>query len=469
MDDVMHDDSPNAESERRTREFLSAMTGSLDISPTFASKVDFTGRGELPSIFPVSDFAAAAVATAAAAAGELINATRGVVPAIRVSRPLASLWFGSSVRPVGWRLPPLWDPIAGDYRGKDGWIRLHTNAPHHRAAALAVLRVEADKTAVSRAVADWEIGALESAVFKQKGCAAAMRTTAAWSRHPQGRRVSGEPLIATRTTPDRGSPARSLTPHRPLAGVRILDLTRVLAGPVATRFLSGLGADVLRIDPPDWDEPGVIPDVALGKRCARLDLRDPRDRAVLLELLRDADVLVHGYRSDALDRLELGAELRRQIRPGLVDIALDAYGWSGPWRTRRGFDSLVQMSTGIAEEGMRTLGTDQPAPLPVQAIDHATGYLLAAATLRGLTERARTSRGFEARASLARTAQSLIGGPRRDGSGDLGVPAEDDWSEDPESTAFGMARRLKSPVTIDDEPLRWERPAARLGSSPPVW
>ena len=281
--------------------------------------------------------------------------------------------------------------------------------------------------------------------------------------------MSEEPLIATRTTRDRCSPARSLTPHRPLAGVRILDLTRVLAGPVATRFLSGLGADVLRIDPPDWDEPGVIPDVALGKRCTRLDLHDPRDRAVLLELLRDADVLVHGYRSDALDRLELGAELRRQIRPGLVDIALDAYGWSGPWRTRRGFDSLVQMSTGIAEEGMRTLSKDQPAPLPVQAIDHATGYLLAAATLRGLTERARTSRGFEARASLARTAQSLIGGPRRDGSGDLGVPAEDDWSEDLEPTAFGTARRLKSPVTIDDEPLRWDRPAARLGSSAPVW
>src|SRR5262249_36325400 len=339
MDDVMHDDSSNAESERRTREFLSAMTDSLDISPTFASKVDFTGRGELPSIFPVSDFAAAAVATAAAAAGELINAIRGVVPAIRVSRPLASLWFGSSVRPVGWTLPPLWDPIAGNYRGKDGWIRLHTNAPHHRAAALAVLRVEADKTTVSRAVAAWEIEALESAGVEEKGCASALRSTAAWSRHPQGRCVSGEPLIAMRPTPDRGSPARSLTPRRPLAGRRLLDLTRVLAGPVATRFLSGLGADVLRIDPPDWDEPGVIPDVALGKRCARLDLHDPRDRAVLLELLRDADVLVHGYRSDALDRLELGAELLRQIRPGLVDIALDAYGWGGPWRNRRGFDS----------------------------------------------------------------------------------------------------------------------------------
>ena len=196
----MHDDSPSADSELRTREFLGAMTGSLDISPTFASKADFAGRGELPSIFPVSDFAAAA------AAGELINVTLGVVPAIRVSRPLASLWFGSSVRPVGWTLPPLWDPIAGNYRGKDGWIRLHTNAPHHRAAALAVLRVEADKTAVSRAVAAWEIEALESAVVEQKGCAAAMRTTAAWSRHPQGRHVSGEPLIATRTTPDRGSP-----------------------------------------------------------------------------------------------------------------------------------------------------------------------------------------------------------------------------------------------------------------------
>jgi hypothetical protein len=466
---AVRDKSSGAKSELVTREFLSAMTRSLDISPRFASKVEFAGDGDLASIFAVSDFAAAAVGAAAAAAGEFIDATLGVEATVRASRPLASLWFGSSLRPVGWTLPPVWDAVAGNYKGKDGWIRLHTNAPHHRAAALAVLGVDADKAAVSRAVADWDIEVLESAVVEKNGCAAAMRSIAEWARHPQGQSVRREPLIAMRATPDRSSSELSPTPQRPLAGARILDLTRVLAGPVATRFLAGLGADVLRVDPPDWDEPAIVPDVTLGKRCARLDLREPRGRSAFEDLLRDADVLVHGYRSDALDKLGLDARRRRALRPGLIDVALNAYGWSGPWRTRRGFDSLVQMSAGIADEGMKTLGMDQPTPLPVQANDHATGYLMAAAVLRALTERARTGRGFEARASLARTAQLLVSGPRRDGSGNLGAPSEEYWSQSVEATAFGPAHRLMSPVTINNRPLHWDRPAARLGSSPPTW
>src|SRR5215472_2506669 len=149
----MPDTSSSADNELRTREFLSAMTRSLDIAPRFASKVEFAGDGDLASIFAVSDFAAAAVGTGAAAAAEFIDATLGVEAAVRVSRPLASLWFGSSLRPDGWALPPVWDPIAGNYEAKDGWIRLHTNAPHHRVAALAVLGADADKAAVSRAVA----------------------------------------------------------------------------------------------------------------------------------------------------------------------------------------------------------------------------------------------------------------------------------------------------------------------------
>src|SRR5262249_13189705 len=149
----------------------------------------------------------------------------------------------------------------------------------------------------------------------------------------------------------------------------------------------GCGAEVLRIDPPDWEEPGIIPEVLLGKRTARLDLRTPADRDRFAHLLADADVLVHGFRGDALDRLGYGADVRADIRPGLVDVSLDAYGWTGPWAGRRGFDSLVQMSAGIAAEGMRAYGKDRPTPLPVQALDHATGYLLAAAALRGLARR----------------------------------------------------------------------------------
>jgi hypothetical protein len=449
--------------------FLATMADALGISRAIVDGVRFHGTGDLPSIFAVSDFAAASMATAGAAVAELVAARFGVAPGVEVDRRLASLWFGVSIRPQGWALPAPWDAIAGDYASEDGWIRLHTNAPHHRAAALAVLGVPADKPTVARAVAAWKADALESAVVQNGGCAAAMRSSAAWMAHEQGVSVSREPLIAASATPDCRTVALASTPERPLQGVRILDLTRVLAGPVATRFLARFGAEVLRIDPPDWDEPGVVPDVTLGKRCARLDLRQPAGRQVFLDLLRHADVLVHGYRPDALDRLGLDARARREHRPGLVDVCLDAYGWSGPWKGRRGFDSLVQMSCGIAEAGMRTLGKDRPTPLPVQAIDHATGYLLAAAVLHGLAARAATGCGYEARTSLARVAQLLVGGPTGSGAGDLAPAGDEDVSDEIEATAFGPARRLRPAVAVDAAPMRWDRPAARLGSSEACW
>src|SRR5262244_1012721 len=219
----------------------------------------------------------------------------------------------------------------------------------------------------------------------------------AWSDHPQGRAVAAEPLIHM-VARDR-VPARNANPpaSRPLAGVRVLDLTRVLAGPVASRFLAGYGAEVLRIDPPDWNEPGVVPEVTLGKRCARLDLKTAEGRAAFEALLAQADIFLSGYRPGALDRLGYDAAARRAIAPGLIDVSLCAYGWSGPWAGRRGFDSLVLMSTGIAEAGMRWKSTDVPYPLPVQALDHTTGYLTAATAVRGFVHRLIRCEGMEAR------------------------------------------------------------------------
>jgi hypothetical protein len=370
---------------------------------------------------------------------------------------------------VGWALPSPWDPIAGDYAAADGWIRLHTNAPHHRAAALAVLGVPADKQAVAAAVQGWSASELESAIIDNRGCAAVMRSLEQWQRHPQGAAVSAEPLLHAQATPDVGAALHLRNPTRPLEGIRVLDLTRVLAGPVATRFLAGLGAQVLRIDPPDWDEPAVVPDVTLGKRCARLDLRSATGRNTLLALLDHADVLVHGYRPDALAQLGLDAWRRRGRRPGLVDVSLDAYGWSGPWRLRRGFDSLVQMSAGIAEAGMRIQGRDRPTPLPVQALDHVAGYLLAAMAVHGLTQRLQNRQGFEGRTSLARVAALLTSVPAAAVPDTLTPADEGDFSPGIEASDFGPARRLRSPLTVADLPLRWDRPAARLGSSGATW
>jgi CoA-transferase family III len=448
---------------------LATMWRALGGSDEIRGYVDFTGNGSLPSIFRVTDVAVASVAAAGLAIAELVEARHRVRPMVRADRRLASLWFERSIRPQGWTLPPAWDPIAGDYQTADGWIRLHTNAPHHRAAALDVLKTAPDRERIAAAVRDWQADALETAIVENNGCAATMRSVAQWAEHPQGRAVASEPLVRCEASQGGRNCDLAVPQPRPLQGVRVLDLTRVLAGPVATRFLAGFGAQVLRIDPPDWDEPGVVPDVTLGKRCARLDLRTTAGRDRLLELLRAADVFVHGYRPQALQRLGLGSDLCHQVRPGLVEVTLDAYGWTGPWRDRRGFDSLVQMSSGIADAGLRALARERPTPLPVQALDHTTGYLMAAAAVRGLCQSMRLGPGSRWRLSLARTAALLASRGTTALGPDLAADCADDLSPDIEPTEWGPAQRINAPVAVTGAAMRWDHVAGALGRSQAAW
>jgi CoA-transferase family III len=423
-------------------------------------ELSIVGEGSLPSAFAVTDLAVASIAAAGREVAALMGSDH-----IAVDRALASAWFQTSIRPIGWDLPPVWDAVAGDYETADGWIRLHTNAAHHRAAAMAVLRCREDRETVAATVAGWSAEDLEVAVVEAGGCAAAMRDIESWRHHAQGVAVAQEDLISRKLAQETVESAWQPQPGRPLAGVRVLDLTRILAGPVGTRFLAGYGAEVLRIDPPDWDEPSVAPDVTLGKRCARLNLRSSEDRTQFASLVAQADVLVHGYRSDALERLDFGTDELRQLSPGLVDVALDAYGWSGPWATRRGFDSLVQMSSGIAHAGMQRTGASGPVPLPVQALDHAAGYLVAAAVVRGLRTRLLCGRGSTARLSLARIAAVLIDGPI--GSFDDTIEHADPFeSATQEESAFGPLLRLAPPLEIAGATQHWTLPASALGSSP---
>jgi crotonobetainyl-CoA:carnitine CoA-transferase CaiB-like acyl-CoA transferase len=296
-----------------------------------------------------------------------------------------------------------------------------------------------------------------------------MKSALVWAEHPQGLAVAKEPLVIWEEYAPAPAQRLPLAGQRPLAGLRVLDLTRVLAGPAATRFLAGFGADVLRIDPPGWDEAAAVPEMTLGKRCARLDLREADDRATFETLLASADVLVHGYRSGALAGLGYGEAERRSVNPGLIDVALNAYGWSGPWSIRRGFDSLVQMSSGIADFGMKQASVDRPFPLPVQALDHATGYFMAAAILKALTVRRDQGRVLSARLSLARTAD-LLARTRRDRLHD-GLCPETEGDLDPcrEATLWGPAKRVRFPLNIAGLMPDWPHPAGPLGTSSPAW
>ncbi|WP_353472294.1 CoA transferase [Salipiger sp. H15] len=440
-----------------TPSFDQQIAEAIGRDPAPGPEVRERAQAELPSCFHVSALATASIKAAAGELAALLGA-----PEAAVDRRLASLWFDRTLRPEGWDLPSAWDPIAGDYAASDGWIRLHTNAPHHRAAALSVLGCAAEKAQVAEAVAAWAKSELEAAVVAAGGAAAAMHSLANWAGHPQGMAVAAEPLIDWRESGEGTGTAR-------LQGLRVLDLTRVLAGPVATRFLAGFGAEVLRIDPPWWSEPGVEPEVTLGKRRAGLDLTHAADRQTFEDLLREADALVHGYRPGALDALGYGAEARRLLAPGLIDVSLCAYGWSGPWAGRRGFDSLVQMSCGIADEGMRRSGAVRPVPLPVQALDHATGYLMAAAVLRALRLRLAEGRVLSARLSLARTGALLVSAGARAFTGARIEATPGDLAPGHEQTGWGPARRLDFPVTLDGTPPRWDIPAGPLRVDAPRW
>jgi len=472
--------------------WLDRIWTALDGDPGLTDRVRIAGpTGLLPSVYDVEALAVASIAAATLAVAEL-GARRGWsgVPEVVIDRFAAAAAFRSEalLRPLGWEQPPVWDPIAGDYRAGDGWIRLHTNYVWHRVAALRVLdledRPEVERDQVGERVARFDAAGLERAVVAAGGAAAALHTAAEWAAHPHGTVAGGQAAIRLERRAGSSSWSSSGLSDRtglldqtgrarseslgdgPLAGLRVLDLTRVIAGPVATRTLAAWGADVLRIDPPGFAEvPALLPETTVGKLCTAIDLNQNQGREELAGLVAAADVIVHGLRLGALTRLGFGDRELRRLNPGLVIAQVDAYGWAGPWAGRRGFDSLVQFSTGIAAAGAAAAGSDRPVPLPAQALDHATGYLLAAAVCRGLTGRYDGLAPVEVRACLVGTANLLMQQPvstRKTTDGpDLSaatVVRETEW---------GPVAAVPQPGTIGGVGSSWRIPAGPLGRHSP--
>ena len=441
--------------------------------------VRFTGTGVLPGPYPMTDLGAACLAGAGAAVAGLVAGagdSGGAGPAVTVDRPLATGLFHRAARPLRAVTRSPFHPMSRDFATADGrWIRFQANYPHLRAAALAVLGTGEDGAAIASAVAGAKADELEAAVIAAGGAAAASRTTREWAAHPQGAAVAAEPLVDIAETDQRdtGRPDGDWRPlpERPLAGLRVLDMTRVLAGPMATRLLAGFGAQVLRVDPPDYDEPNGIGsgDLTLGKRCAVLDLKTADGRACFAALLAGADILVHGLRPGALDGLGLDQDTRQAISPGLIEVTLSAYGWTGPWQGRRGFDTLVQNSTGMALAGGAWAGTGVPYRWPLSILDHSAGYLMAAAAVAAVARRVRTGHGSVSRVSLARVAHWLTSGPAQDDEPPLELPLPGPLDPAVYDSPAGPVRRLRWPMRVSGIPFRFDRPGDPFGSSVPRW
>ncbi|MDG9701354.1 CoA transferase [Streptomyces sp. DH37] len=437
----------------------------------FVPRVPSGGAGGvLPARLPVRELARSTVAVCALAAAEFAARRAGTaVPEVRVDDGAVATAFVSERHlRVDGRAPTTFAPLSRFWRTDGGWLRTHANYPHHRARLLSALGLPdggATVEAVAAELARRRAEDVEELVYAAGGLAVAVRSPRQWSAHPQGVAVARLPLVGME--PLDGAPA----PPMPSSGPRVLDLTRVIAGPVATRTLALLGADVLRIDSPHLPESAdAHADTGFGKRSALLDLASRSGRASFEELLAKAHVVVTGYRPGALARFGLSAGELAERRPGLVVAELSAWGGpgAGPWGGRRGFDSLVQAASGIAvTEG----GADgRPGVLPAQALDHGTGYLLAAAVLRSLTDQRGGGGSRHVRLALARTAHWLLHELEESGEPEETRKPYDpaDWLAETDGP-LGRLRHAVSPVAYGGGPQGWARPPGRPGADGPGW
>ncbi len=428
----------------------------------------------LPSSFAVGTAAQATVAAAALAANELWHLRTGRRQRVSVDMRHAGIEFRSERYLQIDGKPPHEhrDKTVGLYRTKDGrWIRLHTNLPHHRAGTLKLLGAEYDRADVQRKIDGWNAYDLEDAAASAGLVVTATRSFAEWGATPQGHAVAKQPVFfidKIGAAPPEPLPAGD----RPLAGIKVLDLTRVIAGPVCGRTLAAHGADVLNISAAHLPQmEALVIDTNRGKLSAQIDLREAANRNRLAGLLSDADIFIQGYRPGAIAQYGFGTADAARIRPGIVCVSLCAYGYEGPWAGRRGFDSLVQNANGINVAEAEAAGQDTPRPLPCQALDHATGYLMALGAMTALKRRATEGGSWHVRCSLAQSCHWFQNLGRIDNGFSSPDPKFEDVSAYLEETpsGFGRLTAVRHSAIMSETPTRWVRPSAQLGTHAAEW
>ena len=410
---------------------------------------------------------AAALAAVGLAAAELwaLRSGRRQSVAVDVRKAAASLRSGYYLRIDGRPPPAPWDPMSGFYPVRDGrWVSIHCNFPHHRAAALQILGTGEDRAKANEASRAWDGQALEEAIHAAGGCAGLARGAVEWAAHPHAAAVAEQPLLEILRIGD--APPKTLPQgDRPLAGVRVLDLTRVLAGPTCARTLAEHGADVLKITAPHLPDSGAIElDTGLGKLAAHLDLRSAQGAETLRGLLSSADVFSQSYRPGALAARGFSPEDVALLRPGIVCVSLNAWGQTGPWKNRRGFDSIVQTVSGMAHASGD--GTT-PRLMPCSAIDYVSGYLMAYGAMVALARRAREGGSWLVRVGLARTGKWIVDRGTVDPKAALAEEMPG-LVMDTQSPA-GLITHMKPVVQLSETPARWARPPVPLGHHRPEW
>jgi crotonobetainyl-CoA:carnitine CoA-transferase CaiB-like acyl-CoA transferase len=437
--------------------------------------VTLTGEEpQLPSSFRVAAAAQTSIAAAGLAAAHIWKLRSGQDQKIAVDMRHAVVECRSEryLHVDGNPPPPAWDAIAGVYKTRgQRFVRLHTNFPHHREAVCRVLNCKAERGDVQAALMQWDAEAFETTAYEVGGVVSMMRSHDEWSETPQAKALAALPVM---TIEKIGEAAPKPWPggDRPLAGLRVLDLSRVIAGPVAGRTLAAHGADVLLVSSADLPAiPWLTIDTGRGKLTTFIDLKRDEGRSRLNELLAEADVFSQGYRPRALADLGFSPEEAARINPGIVFVSLSAYGHVGPWAERRGFDSLVQTATGFNHAEGQAAGIDGPKELPAQILDHASGYLMAFGAMMAKARQSREGGSWHVRVSLAQTGRWIWNlGRVADGleTKDLKEEAVRPFVEQVPS-GFGRLQAIRHAAQLSRTPVLWSRPAMPLGSHPPQW
>jgi len=443
--------------------------------------VQITGDADpiLPTPFRIGETAAAALAAVGLAASDLweLRTGRRQEIAVDTRQATASLRSGHYMKMDGATVSTERNSIMGVYPARHGrWSYLHCNFPNHREAALKVLGVAEDRDAVRKAVAGWDALELEEAIIASKGAGGMVRTMDEWAKHPQAAAIASLPLMEI-VKIGESKPEPLPAGNRPLSGIRVLDLTRVLAGPTCARTLAEHGADVLKITAAHLPSLGHQEfDTGHGKLSAHLDLREAANVQTLRALARDADVFSQGYRPGTLAHRGLSPEALAAARPGLVFVSLSAFSHVGPWASRRGFDTVVQTVSGITSRQGELFPGSEPGPqfYPVSAIDYLTGYLMAFGAMVALARRAREGGSWLVRISLAQTGRWLVNRGQVPDSALRGVPKEFEpdelarWTITSDTPA-GRLHHLGPVLRLSETPPRWARPSVPLGYHQPVW
>ncbi|MDE2684681.1 MAG: CoA transferase [Chloroflexota bacterium] len=433
----------------------------------------------MPTPFRIGETASASLAAVGLAVSDLweLRTGRRQEIAINARRATASLRSGQYLKLGGAPVARERPSVMGVYPAKNGrWSYLHCNFPNHRDAALGVLGVPEDRDAVRRAVALWDALELEEAIIAARGAGGMVRSMAEWAQHPQSAAVASLPLLEIDRIGD--SPPEPLPEgSRPLSGVRVLDLTRVLAGPTCARTLAEHGADVLKVTAAHLPSSGIQEfDTGHGKLSTHLDLRDADDLEALRELVREADVFSQGYRPGALAQRGLSPQDLAQLRPGIVCVSLSAFGRVGPWAERRGFDTVVQTVSGITHRQGELFPGAEPGPqfYPVSAIDYLTGYLMAFGTTLALARRVREGGSWLVRISLAQVGRWLVNQGQvpedklRHVSPEFMPQEIENWSTETDVPA-GRLSHLAPALELSETRPYWVRPTVPLGFHDPVW